>query len=465
MKKYTSIILSLVLVLGFAASAFAIHAEIPAETQAVVAKGATQITIDGDIRVRGTLYHNIRDFDNNTVNTTSDRTVYEQRVRLGITAAVTPNTTGRILMEAGNSNTNDNMIWGTEGAGATGNVLVGDAKLNEMRILEAWIQHKGQGLMGIPAYFKIGHMPVRVGNGLFYSHTRFGDDAILLGIEPVKGLELTAAYVKAAEGVDSNNDDFNVWSFIAAWNFTKGGKLGLDVTYADGQNVYAGGFGAGSDAHLWNVGLNGKYDGDVWGVSGEIDFQFGSITGRPANLTDQDFRGVQGKADAYYTFKPVKLMLGFGYGSGDDDFSDNKLKTPYNSLESIAHYTFVYEYFTPNAAGFVGGGLQNTWYVKLGAAADLTKELYADLNIYMLRAVKNQVITTQGLTTNGGSKSVGWEVDANIKYKLDRNLTYYVEGGYLFAGKFWDGTKAGYTAGDFKADDAYAVRHGIQLSF
>jgi len=41
MKKYLALALGVLFTLGFAASAFAIHAEIPAETQAVVAKGTS----------------------------------------------------------------------------------------------------------------------------------------------------------------------------------------------------------------------------------------------------------------------------------------------------------------------------------------------------------------------------------------------------------------------------------------
>ena len=41
------------MVLGLAATAFAIHAEIPAETQAVVSAANIQITLGGEIRTRG----------------------------------------------------------------------------------------------------------------------------------------------------------------------------------------------------------------------------------------------------------------------------------------------------------------------------------------------------------------------------------------------------------------------------
>jgi len=48
-KKTFAGIAAVLFVLSFAASAFAIHAEIPAESQAVVGKGTTQITLGGEL--------------------------------------------------------------------------------------------------------------------------------------------------------------------------------------------------------------------------------------------------------------------------------------------------------------------------------------------------------------------------------------------------------------------------------
>ena len=53
MKKYLALVLGVLFVLSFAASAFAIHAEIPSETQAVVSAQDIQIKLSGEIRVRG----------------------------------------------------------------------------------------------------------------------------------------------------------------------------------------------------------------------------------------------------------------------------------------------------------------------------------------------------------------------------------------------------------------------------
>ena len=62
MKKLIIFAVAL-LALGFAANSFAIQAEIPADTTAAIAKGGTQITIGGDLRVRGVSAQNTRDFN------------------------------------------------------------------------------------------------------------------------------------------------------------------------------------------------------------------------------------------------------------------------------------------------------------------------------------------------------------------------------------------------------------------
>jgi hypothetical protein len=163
-----------------------------------------------------------------------------------------------------------------------------------------------------------------------------------------------------------------------------------------------------------------------------------------------------------YKLAPVTLSLDFAYGSGDDNATDNKTKTFITTLGVDQHYTYVYDYCTVNAANQINGGLVNTWYVKLGLNADLMKDLNADLNVYYLQAVKrDNMSTVYGFAHNTDSKNIGTEIDAKFTYKIDKNLQYYVEGGYLFAGNFW---KAVAPVGK-SPDDAYAIRHGIQLSF
>lgn len=432
------------LVLGCAAMAFAVPADIPADTTAAIAKGGTQVTIDGDIRVRGRLMNNVGDFNSDTKGT-GDNSFYDSRARLGVTAKVTPNTTGRILLESGGLDS-DTYTWGSVAGQAKGTLTAGDYKA-PVQILEAWIQHSGSGLLGVPAFIKAGHMPVRVSNGLFYSHTYLGDDAILVGVEPVKGLSLVFHHLKLGEGANNKEDDTNAYGVIGSYAIDKKSKIGFDVTYADAQNQTI--LAPGNDIHLWNFGVNAKTNISGLGLAADVAIQTGKIADAG---TDPKFKGYAVKLDADYTFDPVKIGVGFGYGSGDSNgLTDNKFSTFATSQDVVTHYTWVYERWTPNAAGNINGGLQNTWYLTAKASADLTKEVYADLSVWMLRAAKTGV---------GHSKNIGVEVDANIKYKLDKGLTYFVEAGYLFAGNFWQ-----YGISTAKSDDAYALRHGVQLSF
>ncbi|MDP2276981.1 MAG: hypothetical protein Q8K51_02040, partial [Nitrospirota bacterium] len=96
MKKYLALVLGVIFTLGFAASAFAIHAEIPAETQAVVAKGTTQITLGGELRFRGWYLENATGIRRAVSNPTDgvSQGWYDGRVRLRLQADVSKNTMG-----------------------------------------------------------------------------------------------------------------------------------------------------------------------------------------------------------------------------------------------------------------------------------------------------------------------------------------------------------------------------------
>ena len=479
MKKYLVIALAALFVLGFAASSFAIHAEIPAETQATVAAGATQITIGGEIRVRGLWQNNTDNFSKN-MTTPGDISKYDERVRLQIEAKVTPNTTGLIQLEAGNDSgvAQDITNWGSEPSGATGTLKFSNGKQSSVKVLQAWILHQGTGLLSVPALVKVGHMPIQIGpNGLFYEHTKFGDDAILLGVDPVKGMHLILGTVKLTENNTSLNDDVNAYTFIASYEIMKDTVVGLDVTYADGQNLaHNGSFGAvinDPDLHLWNFGVNGKTRIAGLGIAGDLALQSAKVNDLGTTTADDKFGAWAAKVDLDYKINPVTLMLGGAYGSGNNNaIGGLGHKDFVTSQSNIQHFTFIYEYLTPNAAGNASGGLQNTFFLKAGAKADIVKNLDGMVNVYYLRAVNaymkefgvaNQNTDPSGI---GKSKYIGTEADAIINYHIDRNLTYYVEGGYLFAGDFEKGVTPLDASGHHKSpDDAWAIRQGIQLSF
>ncbi len=414
-----------------------------------------------------------------TSQTAGDVAKYDERVRLQVEAKVTPNTTGLIQIEAGNDSgtSQDITNWGSEPSGATGTLKFSNGKQNSMKVLQAWILHQGTGLLSVPALVKVGHMPIQIGpNGLFYEHTKFGDDAILFGVDPVKGMHLILGTVKLTENSTSLNDDVNAYTFIGSYEIMKDTVVGLDLTYADGQNLaHDSSFGPvinDPSLHLWNLGLNGKTRIVGLGIAGELDLQNAKINDLGNSTADDKFNAWAAKVDLDYKINPVTLMLGWAYGSGNNNASGLGRKDFVTSQSNIQHFTFIYEYIVPNAAGNGSGGLQNTWFLKAGAKADIVKNLDAMVNVYYLRAINGYMkefdMTGQNTDTSGigKSKAIGTEADWIVNYHIDRNLTYYVEGGYLFAGNFEKGvTPLDASGHHLSPDNAWAIRHGIQLSF
>jgi hypothetical protein len=485
-KKFFVFAIAL-LVLGFAASSFAMQAEIPADTTAAIAKGGTQVTIGGEVRMRAFSRQNTNDFNRNIASSSSNNygtgeaQAYDFRVRLSVEAKMSPNTIGFIQMEAGGGgdNTVENTAWGSEGCKSLGGTFkCGDVKANEFRVLQAWIQHTGSGLFGVPAYIKVGHQPITIGAGIFYRHDLYNDDAVVLGITPVKGLDITAVTVKLAEGAQNSSDDQTLYSGIITYAFNKDISAGLDVSLLQSQNGSAlsatGGspvttpavFGAKAD--LWNIGANIKAN-----VAGFKLYATGDLQAGTANFAGlkEPFRGYALTAGAKYTFAPVTLGLDLGYGSGDKK-TDQKLGTFMTAQADQAKFSYwVYDYFTVNSAGNRDGGLQNIFQASINARADVMRDLMLGANVSFLKAAKkvfgggNIALDIPQPTS---SSNIGTEVDLYLNYQIDKGLRFYVDAGYLFAGNYWKSvipTAGTGGLGTSKISDPWAIRPGFILNF
>lgn len=465
MKKYASILAVFVLLLGIAALSYAAPAEIPSDTTAVIAKGKTQITLGGELRFRGLYGKNLNVKEDDSYD--DSKSYYDYRVRLNLEAKVSPNTTGYVEIESNRAYNNDstdnsseNVYWGSGTKGPKGNYKYGNwHDESNLYIRQAWIQYQGSGLLGVPAGVKVGKQLIKLGYGLFFDHTYYGDDAILAFVQPVKELTLAAHTIKLDENNVDKNDDATAYGILAAYA-GKGWGLSADVTYIDHQNIGNSGPGLFQDIHLWNIGLRGNIDdiaGTGLGFRADVEFQ----TGKSTDTTNEPkFKGWAALAGLDYKFKsiPLSLTLEYAIGSGNEE-GNNDTKAFITALGPEQHYTFVYEYLAPSACNYgsytTGTGLCNTQYVKLGGAYDITKDLKAELYGYWLRAVEDVNINSNPTK----DKDLGWEVDAKVTYQIDKGLTYFVEGGY-----FWPGDAYKLSSGK-DADDAWAVRHGIQLKF
>jgi len=452
LKKYLAIILGALFVLSFAASAFAIHAEIPSETQAVVAAGTTQINLSGELRVRGWYGKNIANVGNSSEGFNgipaekNSAAWYDERVRLSVDAKISPNIEGMVQLESG-TNEQDNYTWGNF-----------NSKPAQLSILQAWMLYSGSGLFGFPAGLKVGHMPLALGQKEFFDHTKFGDDAIVAFLLPSKELEIDLLTIKfAGDGANSNvytfqpltlnytgnkydnTSDLDGYVGIITYKMDPKTSVGLNYTYLNLPDL---GF-----SHQ-NLGFtaNGEFSG--LGVKAAADFQFGKVfSGTP---TETKFRGYAFMAGLNYMVDPLNLRASFAYGSGDNDANDGKDKQFETYLGNDQHYTLVYEYNVVSTAGRINSGISNTTYYNVGLDVTPVKDVTASLDGYIIRATK---------AADGVSKNAGWEVDGKIVYNIAKNLNYQIDAGYFKAGNFYADTYSVDKKG------ATVLRHMLTLSF
>lgn len=451
MKKYLALVLGMLFVLGFTVSAFAITAEIPSETQATVAKGTTQITLGGEIRVRGWYLNNV----NATRRATSfpadssSQGWYDQRVRLNLNAEISKNTSGYIALESGTSGagpastSTDVYTWGT----------LNNKPNTDLTILEAWILHKGSGL-GIPTGIKVGHMPLALGEKQFLDHTKFGDDAIVFFMDPTKELHVGLLTTKWTEGSTATNSygDTNGYVALMTYKITPGITAGINYAYATAD---------AKDFGFQNLGLHSNGSAGPVSYNVEFDQQFGKSS------PTVDYKGYGLLAGAGYTVNPVTIRAQYAQGSGDKSGTADKNEEFQTTMNNDVHYTQIYEYTVTTAAENQtvhtsrdrATGIANTTYYRLGLDVSPMKELSASLDMFILRATK----------VAAGSKKIGTEIDAKIAYKIDKNLTYSVMAGYLDTQKaFEDGNSSGSTGTPIAASqnkNIIQIMHALTLSF
>jgi hypothetical protein len=461
LKKIFAILLAALFVLSFAASAFAIHAEIPSETQAVVGTGTTQITLGGELRVRGWYTDNVS--SNFTPVKSNSAAWYDERVRLSLDAKVSPNVEGMVQLETNGANGSphdDSYVWGNF-----------DSKPDTLSILQAWIMYSGSGLLGVPAGMKIGHMPLALGQGVFFDHTKYGDDAIVLFANPMKELEVDALAIKFNEGfINQNTDDTDGYVGIATYKIDDKNTIGLNYTYLN-QSSTSSLSTPFNELGLSNLELAGNGTlavGSGLGYKYSADFQFGTVF-KDANKS-HDAKGWAAMVGLNYMIDPINIRGMFAYGSGQKNEGDGDIDEFITFLGDDQHFTFVYDYNvmtaslvnSQNTHPATDTGIANTTYYNLGIDVTPVKDLKLSVDGYILEASKTD--GWEKLLNRSVSSSIGWELDAKIAYNIAKNLTYEVDGGYLNTGDFYDDVlKTANESGNIK--NPVVLMHKLTLSF
>ncbi len=435
MKRAIVSFLGASLILGTAGMASAVHQEQPAETSAVFATGDVKVKLDGSIRGRG--YYQ-RDTDN-ADDSSSDKTGYDGRIRLGVKATVSESAIGYVMLETGDGS-GDNYTWGN--GNASGLHSGGSKQLDgntDLSILEGWLQYE-PGMVGI----KVGHMPVKLANKVFFDHRGSGDDAALVFANPSDSTHVALMAIKFDEGSDTESaDDFDGYFALMTQKLKGGIEVGANYTFlesdADGTGVL------GDDTALWNLGLYAKGKSGKLSYLADVEFQGGDY-----------MAGVDQSAFACYLRATMGLEKGhvgalIGYGSGDDG-SDPAEKENYFTLLTDTPYDVYIPGYRLKIPGqeYKNSGLANLLLVQVNAGAKMKCPLSgknATLDARVSYMKLNEEVN--------GEDDIGTELLAVMTWKLTNGLSYKIEAAYLIAGDAW---------GD-DPDDPVFLRNGLELKF
>jgi len=449
MKKILSLAACSAMVFGFAATASAVHIEAPAETSPVVAKGGL-LHIDGSIRHRGIAESN--QLTDSATNEQHTKAWYDGRVRLGVNAQTSDAISGYMLLENG-FGTKDYYIWGEEDP--VNSLFNGGEKKDSLQILEAWVQYK-------PANWgvKVGHMPLALGNKLFFDHTGSGDDAIVGFFSPSDQMDLGVLTVKFNEGdLLQSGDDIDGYVAYGVYRLSEALNLGANYTYLNIGSMVTGLEGAGFS----NLGItvDGKVGIFTYGVDGE--FQFGDwLADMNGDGNLDKAKGIAFKANGGVDFDGLKAGVLVGYGTGDDTLDDDADQF-LNFLTDTAYESYFAGYRQaiptqgPGALNIgKNTGFSNLLLVQLNGSASVQDPIAGkglDLKAKVNWMKLNEVAGT-------ADDDLGVEVILLADWQLGNGLVYGVEGSYLFAGDAWD-TFPG--AGD--AENGFFLRHRLELKF
>jgi hypothetical protein len=474
-KKIFSIVLASLMVLGLAATAFAIHAEIPAETQSVVSTGTTQVTLGGEIRTRGWYFDNLKgglgDDDGRSA------AWWDERVRLNVQAVVAPGVVGYVELETHSDFSGDKYVWGTGNTLGVGKHSNGAAGTNAkpgtyIDVLQAWILYSGSGLFGFDSGLKVGHMPLKLSYGQFFDNTQYGDDALVLYMNPIKPLHIAALTIKFNECVTGgdcrfdNTNDLDGYVGLLTYKWDDKNTIGVNYTYLNQSDL---------ELQMSDLGLHADGAFGAFGYKVQGDIQFGSV----GNRDEKDIGGWALSGYANYDFTPSNVPLNLRgsvvYGSGEGDNRDDSLDEFIPFVGNIQNYSFIYEYNHATTAFNKSGlnsafpsdghaaGVANTFYLNLGLDWFAMKDLTLSADLYGFWASDTgafeHALRDAGVHHHDVSSDAGWEIDAKMKYKVARNLVYQIDAGYFGTGSFYE------DAYGIDKHGVTALRHSLTLSF
>jgi len=180
------------------------------------------------------------------------------------------------------------------------------------------------------------------------------------------------------------------------------------------------------DGSVFIGGVN--LDGSLNNISlfAEAGFTSGSEDYAVNNAAvEYDLAGFYATGGASYTIGQVTLGVEAGFGSGDDDATDD-------SIDDFLGINNDYGYDEIIEDEILDNGLRNRIFVKATASIAPTEKLSVD-GAVIYEAPAEDVVGVTGKTVD----TYGFEVDVTMNYKLASNLTYVLMGAVASLEEDW----------------------------
>lgn len=434
---------------------------------------AADISLSGEVRVRGFWSDNLTDgdssFETSPITGVNDESRFNDgrfRLKTAIKAGVT---TAVAVLDIGNCYfgsvlqpvTPSTINGGAAGAGATGDCRFGTAGLGgsfvTVGVREAYM-HIDLNAVGLI----LGRQTIKLGHGIVFDDT---SDAITV-VVPMNGTTITGSMLQVADnadalavpGLDKNND-------TTIWVLNLGMDHGNHTLNVYDALVWDDGFGSTDFANTvmpvgglgFPVGLGG-IDHVWWNTIGvSIDAMNGplalmlegsythggislAVPGSTIRLTGYNVMG-----DATFDAGGAKVGATVVYASGQEGqgAAVNHLNVgDISGNFQLGNILLNNEQFADRDGSSVNGGFagQGLFAVKLHGGTMPSDKVKVDGAV--IYAQTTELCNPFTCVVPSTSRVLGFEFDANAAYMVDDNLTFSAGAGYLVSG---DGLSDFYT--------------------
>jgi opacity protein-like surface antigen len=390
----------------------------------------------------------------------------DQRVDISMTAKISDDLKGVIVLT--NSNNSMHTLsypqWGRNGVNRSNNAPTGTTTpggavshthnyymddtnstfFGELNFRNAYIDFNLANPC-LPLNFKIGRQQVKVGHGIVFA----GSPDALAITSKYKNIDFGFWTAKISEGSTTQSDDWDMYTVWAKCSPIPNHTFGANFIYERGESGAFSDqqFGYPNGLALSNFNENVKFrpwiisltaDGNIDPITYRAEFSYmgGDISNADAQGDDWELSAWAILAGLDYNLasvckKPAKVGVEFGYGTGEENGSNDG---SYNGFLMHDPEWWYADLMSDVVGLYLLNGLNNRAYIKVGGEMKpMDKLTFNAAYLYNWAPETN----SEG-RYEGHHNFMGHEFDLAATYDIFKNLSFELKGAYLVAGDYFN---------------------------